>query len=101
MTTRSDSPSGVVESLNVGTRRLVQANGHSVLSAIWKHSVKGPVALRDVNFRGDDQARSDRARRADKAVHGYGVVGRSASVRLNRSEDMPGALALRSDLLNC
>jgi hypothetical protein len=36
MTTRSNSTTGTVRSLNVGALREVQVNGHSVLTAIWK-----------------------------------------------------------------
>jgi MOSC domain-containing protein YiiM len=73
MTTRSDSTSGVVESLNVGTPRLVQANGHSVLTAIWKRPVQGPVALLGVNLRGDDQADRTVHGGPDKAVYAYAL----------------------------
>jgi MOSC domain-containing protein YiiM len=71
MSTRSDPTSGMVESLNVGTPRLVQANGHSVMTAIWKHPVQGPVALRGVNLRGDDQADRSVHGGPDKAVYAY------------------------------
>jgi MOSC domain-containing protein YiiM len=73
MTTRSDSTSGVIESLNVGTPRLVQANGHRVLTAIWKHPVEGPVPLRGVNLRGDDQADRSVHGGPDKAVYAYAL----------------------------
>ena len=53
MSTRSQPTSGLVESVNVGTPRLVPTNGHSVLTAIWKRPIQGPVALRGVNLRGD------------------------------------------------
>ncbi|MFZ0975874.1 MAG: MOSC domain-containing protein [Solirubrobacteraceae bacterium] len=71
MSTRPGSTTGIVASLNVGTPRLVEANGQSVLTAIWKHPVEGPVQLRGVNLRGDDQA--DRAVHGgpDKAVYAY------------------------------
>jgi MOSC domain-containing protein YiiM len=71
MTTRSEPISGVVESLNVGTPRLVPANGHNVLTAIWKHPTQGPVALRGVNLRGDDQADRSVHGGPDKAVYAY------------------------------
>ena len=62
---------GVVESVNVGTPRLIQVGDHTVLSAIWKHPVSGRVPLRGVNLQGDDQA--DRAVHGgpDKAVYAY------------------------------
>lgn len=71
MTSHSEPISGVVESLNVGTPRLVPANGRSVLTAIWKHPVQGPVALRGVNLRGDDQADRSVHGGPDKAVYAY------------------------------
>jgi MOSC domain-containing protein YiiM len=37
VTGRLPAPGGVVESVNVGTPRPVQVNGHTVLTAIWKH----------------------------------------------------------------
>ena len=46
MTERSASASGVVETVNVGTPRAVQANGHTVLTAIWKHPFEGKFWLR-------------------------------------------------------
>jgi MOSC domain-containing protein YiiM len=73
MSPGSDSTTGVVESLNVGTPRLVPANGHTVLTAIWKHPVEGPVALRGVNLRGDDQADRTVHGGPDKAVYAYAV----------------------------
>jgi MOSC domain-containing protein YiiM len=71
MTSRSEPISGVVESLNIGAPRLVPANGHSVLTAIWKHPVQGPVALRGVNLSGDDQADRSVHGGPDKAVYAY------------------------------
>jgi MOSC domain-containing protein YiiM len=73
MTIRSDSTSGVVRSLNVGKPRLVQTDGHSLLTAIWKHPVEGPVALRGVNLRGDDQADRTVHGGPDKAVYAYAL----------------------------
>jgi MOSC domain-containing protein YiiM len=73
MSTGSDSTRGVVESLNVGTPRLVPANGHRVLTAIWKHPVEGPVALHGVNLRGDDQADRTVHGGPDKAVYTYAL----------------------------
>jgi MOSC domain-containing protein YiiM len=71
MRSRSEPISGVVESLNIGAPRLVPANGHSVLTAIWKHPVQGPVALRGVNLSGDDQADRSVHGGPDKAVYAY------------------------------
>jgi MOSC domain-containing protein YiiM len=50
---------GVVESVNVGTPRPVQVNGHTVLTAIWKRPASGRVLLRGVNALGDCAARAD------------------------------------------
>jgi hypothetical protein len=71
VTTRLEPISGVVESLNVGTPRLVPTNGHNVLTAIWKHPVQGPVALRGVNLLSDDQADRSVHGGPDKAVYAY------------------------------
>jgi MOSC domain-containing protein YiiM len=71
MRSRSERNNGVVESLNLGAPRLVPANGHSVLTAIWKHPVQGPVALRGVNLSGDDQADRSVHGGPDKAVYAY------------------------------
>ena len=51
-----------VISVNVGTIREVKWHGRRVTTGIWKHSVDGRIALRGVNFVGDDQA--------DRTVHG-------------------------------
>lgn len=73
MTERSASASGVVETVNVGTPRAVQANGHTVLTAIWKHPFEGRVPLRGVNLRGDDQADRTVHGGPDKAVYAYAI----------------------------
>jgi MOSC domain-containing protein YiiM len=55
--------SGTVDSVNVGTPRTeVSARGREIVSAIWKHPVKGRVRAAGVNLAGDDQA--------DRRVHG-------------------------------
>ncbi len=51
-----------VLSVNVGAIRRVEWRGAEVTTAIWKTPVEGRVALRGVNFEGDDQA--------DRTVHG-------------------------------
>ena len=73
MTSRSRSTIGTVDSLNVGTPRPVRVNGHTVLTAIWKHPVEGRVPLRGVNFRGDDQADRTAHGGPDKAAYAYAV----------------------------
>jgi MOSC domain-containing protein YiiM len=60
-----------VETVNVGQPREVQANGHTVLTAIWKDPVEGRVALLGVNFQGDDQADRTVHGGPDKAVYAY------------------------------
>ena len=62
---------GVVESLNVGVPRSIQVDGRTVLTAIWKAPVDGPIALRGVNFQGDDQADRSVHGGPDKAVYAY------------------------------
>ena len=51
-----------VLSVNVGAIRHIEWRGAEVSTAIWKTPVSGRVALRGVNFAGDDQA--------DRTVHG-------------------------------
>jgi MOSC domain-containing protein YiiM len=65
--------SGRVDSLNVGAPRPVEVNGHTVLTAIWKHPVEGRVPLRGMNLRGDDQADRTVHGGPDKAVYAYAV----------------------------
>jgi MOSC domain-containing protein YiiM len=68
-----DAVTGKVESVNVGEPRLVEADGHSVWTAIWKSPVEGRVPLRGVNLRGDDQADRTVHGGPDKAVYAYAV----------------------------
>jgi MOSC domain-containing protein YiiM len=63
--------SGTVESLNVGTPREVEAGGHTVVTAIWKHPVEGRLPVRGVNLAGDDQADRTVHGGPDKAVYAY------------------------------
>jgi len=71
MTAPSQPTPGVVESVNVGIPRPVEVNGHTALTAIWKHPVPGRVALRGVNLEGDDQADRTVHGGPDKAVYAY------------------------------
>ena len=71
MTRRMPTTRGVVESVNVGTPRPVQVNGHTIMTAIWKHPVSGRVPLRGVNLLGDDQADRTVHGGPDKAVYAY------------------------------
>ena len=60
-----------VLSVNVGLVREVEWRGREVATAIWKHPVAGRVALRGVNFAGDDQADRSVHGGPDKAVYAY------------------------------
>ena len=60
-----------VVSLNVGTIREVEWQGRLVTTGIWKSPVAGRVALRGVNFAGDDQADRTVHGGPDKAVYAY------------------------------
>lgn len=60
-----------VLSVNVGAIREVPWHGQIVTTAIWKHPVDGRVALRGVNFDGDDQADRQVHGGRDKAVYAY------------------------------
>lgn len=64
---------GIVESVNVGAPRLVEVDGQTVLTAIWKSPVEGRVPLRGVNLEGDDQADRTVHGGPDKAVYAYGA----------------------------
>lgn len=60
-----------VLSVNVGAIREVSWRGQVVHSGIWKEPVAGRVALRGVNFVGDDQADRSVHGGPDKAVYAY------------------------------
>ncbi len=64
---------GLVESVNVGVPRLVEVDGRTVRTAIWKDPVAGRVPLRGVNLEGDDQADRTVHGGPDKAVYAYGL----------------------------
>jgi MOSC domain-containing protein YiiM len=64
---------GTVASLNVGRPRPVEVNGHTIVTAIWKHPVDERLALQGVNLRGDDQADRTVHGGPDKAVYAYGI----------------------------
>ena len=57
--------------MNVGSPQPVEVDGHTVLTAIWKHPVTGRVPLRGVNLLGDDQADRTVHGGPDKAVYAY------------------------------
>ena len=73
MADRQASTSGTVETLSVGAPRPLEVNGHTVLTAIWKHPVEGRVPLRGVNLHGDDQADRTVHGGPDKAVYAYAI----------------------------
>src|SRR5689334_1574544 len=60
-----------VLSVNVGPVREVEWRGEVISTAIWKSPAGGRVALRGVNFVGDDQADRTVHGGADKAVYAY------------------------------
>jgi MOSC domain-containing protein YiiM len=60
-----------VLSVNVGEVRQTMWRGHAITSAIWKSPAHGRVALRGVNFSGDDQADRTVHGGIDKAVYAY------------------------------
>lgn len=60
-----------IVSVNVGGIRQVEWQGRSVATGIWKSPVDGRIALRGVNFAGDDQADRTVHGGPDKAVYAY------------------------------
>ncbi len=64
---------GEVRSVNVGAIRRVEHRGRQVSTGIWKDPVVGPVAMRGVNLKGDDQADRRFHGGPDKAVYAYAV----------------------------
>jgi MOSC domain-containing protein YiiM len=62
-----------VRSVNVGQIRRIEWRGEEVTTAIWKTPVEGRVALRGVNFAGDDQADRTVHGGPDKAVYAYSL----------------------------
>lgn len=71
MTSPSPHPAARIASVNVGGIRHVEWQGRDVTTGIWKHPVEGRVALRGVNFAGDDQADRTVHGGPDKAVYAY------------------------------
>lgn len=60
-----------VVSVNVGMPREVAWKGASVLTAIFKEPVDGPVRIREMNLAGDQQADLTVHGGAEKAIYGY------------------------------
>ena len=58
-------------SLQVAQARRVQINGRSILTAIYKLPVAGPVAVQPLGLSGDDQADLSVHGGLDKAVYAY------------------------------
>lgn len=63
----------IVRSLNVGNIRQIEFNGRHVTTGIWKSPASGRIALRGVNFAGDDQADRTVHGGPNKAVYAYAV----------------------------
>ncbi|MBB4635420.1 MOSC domain-containing protein [Longimicrobium terrae] len=64
-------PDSRILHVNVGAVREVEWRGRLVTTGIWKAPVEGRVALRCVNFAGDDQADRTVHGGPDKAVYAY------------------------------
>jgi MOSC domain-containing protein YiiM len=64
---------GRVLSVNIGTAREFEYNGHAARSAIWKSPVAGRIAVQGVNLAGDDQADRKAHGGPDKVVYAYAV----------------------------
>ena len=62
-----------VLSVNVGTVREFEYNGHPAKSAIWKSPAVGRIGVRGVNLAGDDQADRKAHGGPDKVVYAYAV----------------------------
>ena len=61
----------IVHSVNVGSARRLQMQGRSVLSAIGKQPVRGPVPVGRLGLLGDEQADLSVHGGLDKAVYAY------------------------------
>ena len=60
-----------IESVNLGTARLIRMGGRSVLSGIGKTAVSGPVTVQRLGLAGDEQADLSIHGGLDKAVYAY------------------------------
>jgi MOSC domain-containing protein YiiM len=79
-----------VLSVNVGGVREVEWDGEVVTTAIWKSPAPGRVALRGVNFAGDDQADRRVHGGRDKAVYAYAQEDYDFWQTQDGIETMPG-----------
>ena len=61
----------IVHSINIGTARRLQTQGRSLLSAIGKRVVQGPVPVGRLGLLGDEQADLSLHGGLDKAVYAY------------------------------
>jgi MOSC domain-containing protein YiiM len=66
-----DQLRGVLEGVQVGTARKVQIGGRSILTAIHKTAVAGPVTVQPLGLAGDEQADPSVHGGLDKAVYAY------------------------------
>jgi MOSC domain-containing protein YiiM len=69
--TESQPSAPIVLSVNVGLAQELKQNRDTVLTAIWKQPVNGPVAVRGVNLAGDDQGDRKVHGGPDRAVYAY------------------------------
>jgi len=60
-------------SVNVGRPKPVDTGRRTVVTAIWKHPVEGPVKVRGVNLEGDEQADLTVHGGPEKAVYAYAI----------------------------
>ena len=60
-----------LHSVQVGTARKVLINGRSVMTAIHKTAVPGPVAVRPLGLEGDEQANLSVHGGLEKAIYAY------------------------------
>lgn len=84
-------PTGLVDSVNVGSIRAIQWEGGAVRTAIWKSPVVGRVAVRGVNVVGDDQGDRQAHGGPDKAVYAYHRADLDWWSRELQQELLPGA----------
>jgi MOSC domain-containing protein YiiM len=69
----SQPPGPIVLSVNIGLAQEVEQGRDTVLTAIWKQPVNGPVAVHGVNLVGDDQADRKAHGGPDRAVYAYAM----------------------------
>ncbi|TAH13229.1 MAG: MOSC domain-containing protein [Curvibacter sp.] len=67
----ADQLRGVLEGVQVGAARKVQISGRSILTAIYKTAVAGPVTVQPLGLAGDEQADPSVHGGLDKAVYAY------------------------------